>query len=358
MPTGKIIRYSYRSLGYWIIPVIAVLAFWHPALAGPFSKTIPPLTREMVNETSEKPSQSESPEEDKKDQEQLLIEYLTLRNQGVLLKQGSFQIENSFSYSLNNVSLRLIGDLGSGPELIEQELRDRSWRYDFILRYGLTDELQLSLNVPYVNSEREARVLGAASLTDQTLKFNSDGAGDISLGIRYHAVKERNSGFDLIPFIEGFIPTDFTPDTIFLSADPLISFRQFGFAGGFTFIKPDDPGVLFLTLSGNHFLEKEVENLGNLEAFTLVSYGLGYSLALNYNFAPFFVISGSTYIVDRKVTSFLTSSQTSFDPEVVLLRLGFDYRFSRSFYIEPSFGIGITEDATDFIFTLSIPYQF
>ena len=95
------------------------------------------------------------------------------------------------------------------------------------------------------------------------------------------------------------------------------------------------------------------------KSFTLttLSYAGGFSIALNDDFAPFISVSGTHTLKDREIVP-LASNPFVQEFNIINLRIGFDYRLSKAMYIEPSVIFGLSEDASDVSFNLSIPYQF
>lgn len=269
--------------------------------------------------------------------DETLIEYLSLRSRGILLRPNQLQIEAFATYSHNSfLSLNLVNS----------ELDTTS--AGLALRYGLFEDTQLSMSGSYIYRENELTSGG------KKRTFDNNGVGDLSFRIQHQPIKEADHGFDLVPFLGAIVPTDPGPKEAFTNK-PRLGGGQYGITGGFSIIKPEDPAVIFLSYSNTYFFPESVAGHGELGSLLTLGYGVGFSLAMNDDFAPFISVSGAVDLggQDIKRNKF---PDTEAEFNVVSLRMGFDYRVVKGLIVEPSVSFGLTEDAADVQFSVNIPY--
>jgi len=117
--------------------------------------------------------------------------------QYILLRKGQWELENSIAYahySANQIYLQSFAILDPvfltlGQFGVQQAKRDL-FTYNLASRYGLLNNLQLDVNVPYVYRHDLITTTGsvAGGQPDTTLDRNS--LGDVSLGVSYQPVSE------------------------------------------------------------------------------------------------------------------------------------------------------------------------
>ena len=83
-----------------------------------------------------------------KEKDEILVEYLSLRGVGVLLEKNQLEVEGSVSYTHDTAR-------GGTNFTTGEETNFDSGQFDGSLRYGLTNDTQLSLSLPVVFSQIE-----------------------------------------------------------------------------------------------------------------------------------------------------------------------------------------------------------
>jgi hypothetical protein len=254
---------------------------------------------------------------------------------------------------------------------------------DVTARYGLTDRLQLDVNVPYIYRRSTFQSGGAgndaSALTDRTVSTN--GLGDISAGVGYRLLRETAGRPDVVinarvkgptgkdPFgielteVEGSegnlqVPTRLSTGTGVWAA-----------SAGISVLKTLDPLVVFGSLNYFHnfqrdrpdISEAEGDQPGRVDLGSALQYGLGVAFALNDT------SSLSLSFVQR----FVRSSRLRLDDDedgwqrivgssanVGLLNIGATFSLSERLALLANLTTGITNDAPDMTFSVRLPYRF
>ena len=250
-----------------------------------------------------------------------------IRGDKVVLPKGKLETELNVTY-YDNSQLGLLG------------FRDRTLIFPLTARYGITNRLLGVVTMPFAIGWRENP--GETKTTTQ----QTSGLADISFGLQYQILTERVIRPDLMFFLlassdtgrGGYqLPTTQTPlGTGFWQINP-----------GLSLVKTVDPVVLFGSLSYTHFFEKSGFQPG--EAVNPV---LGVGFAVNDEIALSFKLAGS-FITRAKYRGEEFGRVLS--PFSFYFTL--DKYITDKSYLEPSVGIGLTEDAPDFSFGLSYVHR-
>jgi hypothetical protein len=280
------------------------------------------------------------------------IEKILMDRGGVLLRKGKWQIEPSMTYvhtSANKISIEGYTVL---PVLIIGEISTEKVKRDIFIqtlttRYGLKNNLQVELNVPYRYQHERITVESPAS---ETLR-HAAGLGDVSAGIFYQCAYEKGIIPDLVAGISVKSPTGQEP----YGQDIGLGTGHWGIKTSLVAVKASDPAILFSSLGYTKNLERnDIEGYGTIEPGDSFDYGLGFAFALNYQVALSFQLSQSVTQKMRVNDNSVASSFTN----VVTLKYGLTWSLSKNFSCEVSAGHGLTTDSPDFIFGLSFPYSF
>ena len=255
------------------------------------------------------------------------VEETFVRAEKVVLPKGKLDTELNVSYFDNSH----VGFLG---------VRDRALVFPFTLRYGITNRLLGLVTVPVGIGWRE--IPGET----KTRINQTAGLRDISFGLQYQVLTEGVVRPDVALFLlassdtgkGGFLlPSTQTPlGTGFWQINP-----------GVSFVKTVDPVVLFGSLSYSHFFEKTGFQPG--EAINPV---LGTGFAINDEIAISFKLAGSFITRPRFHGDDFGSVFTPFSFYFTV-----DKYITNNSYLEPSVGIGLTNDAPNFSFGLTYVYR-
>lgn len=253
---------------------------------------------------------------------------------------------------------------------------------DLTARYGLTDRLQLDVNVPYLVRRSTFRSGGAggnaSGLAEKTVK--SSGLGDISFGASYRLFRETARRPDVVinarlksptgrhPFGVELEEVDDTEGNLSVPGRLSTGTGVWSAAAGVSALKTIDPMVVFGSLTYFHNFQRKFKDLdeiqgdqpGRARLGSAIQYGLGVAYALNE------VSSLSMSFTQRFVRS--TRIRRDVDDEwqrvigstanVGTLNLGATFSLSRDIALLANLATGVTDDAPDMVLSFRIPYRF
>jgi hypothetical protein len=255
------------------------------------------------------------------------VEETFVRAEKVSLPKGKLDTELNVSY-FDNSHLGFLG------------LRDRALVFPFTVRYGITNKLLGLVTVPVGISWRE--IPGQT----QTRIHQTAGLRDIFFGLQYQVLTEGVVRPDVALFLLAGSDTGKGGFLLSSTQSPLgTGFWQIN--PGVSFVKTVDPVVLFGSLSYTHFFEKNGFQPG--EAINPV---LGTGFAINDEIAISFKLAGSLITRPRFHGDDFGSVLTPFSFYFTV-----DKYITNNSYLEPSVGIGLTNDAPDFSFGLTYVYR-
>ncbi|WP_447971913.1 transporter [Nitrospira sp. M1] len=250
---------------------------------------------------------------------------LFLRQEKIVFGQGELLLEFSSLYSSNE------------SQLVNLELKARTWDNAINLQYGLLDGLQFGLQVPVlVNALQETNdLVGMTSIRDEDRGF-----GDVSGDLRYQLLGERRGQPDVILDVNVKSKT---------GGQTLRGSGHWNVGGGLTLVKTLDPAVVFARLGYTETVKRNGFNPGNI-----IEYRFGVGFSLNDRVSLNAQLSGAFLGRSRqRGTQILRSSR-----EVASLLLATTILLDRHFSIEPVIGAGLTDESNDFTFGLRFPYRF
>ncbi|MGX2038937.1 transporter [Methylocaldum sp. MU1018] len=258
-----------------------------------------------------------------------------LRSQKVLFKKGDLQVEFSATYAHDTV------------EISPYKLKFKTAGAGVLFRYGLIDDLELDLSVPFTFAERELDPSTAVEppppgYTRGFIRGDGSGLGDVSGSLRWGALHE-----------EGFIPettlslnvkSDTGHENLFLGT----GFWNIG--GTVSLVKTIDPVVFFGSLGYNAVLEKGGYDPGDQ---VLYAFGMGFSLNDRVSFST--SLNGAAVgRTKQKGFGEITGSGRDIDS----LNFSVTVQVTKGLYLEPFVNFGLTEEATDFFAGINVPYRF
>ena len=194
-------------------------------------------------------------------------EEIALRDQRVLLKRGAATIDFSAMYGRSDQTLF--------PVI---RVESRAAAASGTLRYGLRDDLQLTLRVPAIL--RRTAVFTDASLAGTNLpRIQRQGfAGGAAISLLGVASREAAGRPTIIWSLDGVAPA---------------GTRDRGLGGGFVLSKSFDPAVLFAGLSYLHGLSVDPSDPRASLARHNYGFHAGYTYAVNETFALNTVLLGT-----------------------------------------------------------------
>jgi excisionase family DNA binding protein len=254
-------------------------------------------------------------------------EEIALRDQAVLLKRGATTIDFGVSY-VHSEQAPLPG----------VRVEDRTVAATAALRYGLLNDLQLTLRLPYV--WRRTSLFADASLSGavQSSATSDDYTGDASASLLFVALRERTGRPNIIASLDAV-----------LGNGP----GDKGIGGGIVLSKSYDPAVLFAGI--NYLHGNDIDPADPRRSLAKDNWGLnlGYTYALNDSLALNTVVLAS-----YRNTESPDGVRIPAPRERYALQLGTTWLLARGLFLEPQVSMRLGGEGPDFAFSLNVPYSF
>jgi hypothetical protein len=253
-------------------------------------------------------------------------EETALRDQGVLLlPAGGTTVEMGVSYARaerENLGLLRVEQSTAAANLA--------------LRYGLRDDLQVSLRLPATYRRLSTKV--TAALGD-SVRTSDTYLGDLSASLLGVFSRERTDRPNVILSADVMLPTG--PGDRGLGAGIVVS-------------KSFDPIVLFGGVSYLRGWKVDDADPRRLLARNNFGFNFGYAYALNDSVALSGVFSGTykTHPGGPRATG-IAPSRESYQ-----LQFGATMQIGRGLFVEPMVGVGVGGSAPDVTLLLNLPYTF
>lgn len=253
-----------------------------------------------------------------------------LREQKVLFQKGELELELSTFYSTDQRDTLIRADSGSALARTDSRSVDTA----LIARYGLLNDLELDVRIPFIYAEQEVH-LGAT-----IVRTHDEGIGDIAAGLKYQVWHEDGGTPDVIFFLDFKSPT---------GNEPLLGTGYWHVGAGLSLVKTLDPVVLFGRAGYIVTIEKNGRDPGD-EIFYQA--GVGYSLndRVSFNMQVVGTIVNSLTLNNQKVDG---SSL-----EIFSLQFGVTVLATKHLFVEPVVNFGLTKDAPDVIIGIHVPFRF
>ena len=260
-----------------------------------------------------------------------------LRREKILFRRGEFSFELDGFYSTDNRDdfVRVINPNNASEARVFAKITNTQANWTVIGRYGLIDNLELDLIIPFGYVEQELETEFASSRTDDF------GLGDIAGRLRYQLWDERGWRPDVI--------LDFDVKSRTADDDSLLGTGHWSLGGSLTLVKTVDPVVFFGRVGYLTTLERDRRNPGDIVLYEL---GMGFSLNDRVSFS----MRTAGAVVGRLKENGTEITGSSLD--ILNLEFAVTTRLARNWFIEPSVSIGVTDDAPDLIAGFSLVYRF
>lgn len=244
-------------------------------------------------------------------------------------------------------------DYGRGTSFVQN---DRSFRATTTLRYGIFNDVELALSVPYFASQRRTNAFA------ETIVRNVSGIGDVSTQVSANLWKEGewypgaaltvgvsaptgDHPYDLTNLRRGTMPTN-----------PLALNQTSGHwvpRAALQFFKSTDPLILFFGVGLDYAIPKTFGEI-KIEPGFRYTYNLGFGFALSERSTLGFSINGA--LSERlKVGGVPVANSVT---ELLTARFTLIQRIGQDFWLEPAMTVGLTDDAPDAAFSLSLRKRF
>ena len=317
-------------------------------------------------------------------------EILALADQGgVLTPKGVLTIDPAITYSNSNVSqfnfrgVQILDAFLIGA--IEATESDR----DFIsasvaARYGLTDRMEVSVQVPGVYRNDDLRRTDVTAVTTSTASeeetLEAFGLGDIDFGFQYQLNKPKGDWPFFVANVRARAPTGTGPFDVSrnpFNFETLESTTGSGFwtiQPSLTVIKPTDPLVYFGNFSylynkttkpnefvGGGVVVDEFDPGDSVGVSFGAALGITEKVSASFSYQHFYILpSEQTQTVTTTGTggtTVTTSTSRTGDLQIGTLNFALNNRLKRG-SASLQVGVGVTEDAPDVAVTFRRPFSF
>lgn len=305
----------------------------------------------------------------------------TIDNRGVLTSKGTFILEPAFTYTHSSSTLVAIEGVTILPALlvgiinVSQAERD-IYGYSLTARYGLTQRLEVSLKVPYIQideSIRERQVFDGTPV-DIISDTSGDGLGDVEMSFNY----QINDGLNGMPFfIANLRIKSDTGTSIFdLDQKPIVTSEGaiigvafdeqptgsgfWGIQPGLTVLYPTDPAVLYGSISymWNQKDDKGIEYGGEIDPGDIIGFSFGIGFSVNERTS--FSIGYEHNIIDQTTIEFAPDLEDAeFDTyHSGSLLFGISQEMFDGNAVNLSVAVGVTEQSPDVQISIRAPLEF
>ena len=250
---------------------------------------------------------------------------------------------------------------------------------DINTRYGLTDRLEASINVPFVYRTTTIQSIGGEFSTERNVEDDVDeaGLGDISASLSYRLLPETVERPDVVVSLGVRAPTGKDPYGIGLEQSDTagnLSVPEelptgngvWGVTAGVSVLKTLDPAIVFANLGYTYNIEEDFDDIsagdGNQRADVdlgdSISAGFGTAFALNERLSLALSYSHE-YIRKTEITpeGGRETEVIGSDANIGVFNIGGTYAMTDSTSVVTNLGIGMTDDASDISLTFRMPFQ-
>jgi hypothetical protein len=302
-----------------------------------------------LREEADVRSKLEATVDEKTDQEK---EILTAAGQDYsLAREGNLEITYGFIYAHNATDIL---------ESIENPSVDHSSNHNLTnnigFKYALLDNLSLNASVPFVYKSDQRSTSNERNATD---------IGDVSFGGIWQPIKSDGRSATFMYNSSIVLPTGASPFKIDIDNALATGSGFYSVSAGFSVSKSLDP--VFVFGSGSIYYPLDASNLSQSRDQSMVltkvspgktvglsmgmAYALSYTVSINTSFSLSYATKYKYYWDDNTQTS--SGESTS-----AVLNIGTGWRISPQKTVSTSLGIGLTNSASDFTFSFSIPFDF
>jgi len=253
-----------------------------------------------------------------------------LREQKVLIRRGELWAELDSFYSTDSRD----SFIGSGAAVGLANVQTKSVVSTLVLRYGLLNDLEADVRVPFVWAEQEIDFGVARQNREQA------GLGDVAASLRYQVWHERAGSPDIVLSLEGRFPT---------GDEPLLGTGHWNVGATIAVVKTFDPVVLFARVGYNATLEARGRNPGDQVLYQM---GIGYSLNERVSLST--QLNGA--VVGSTTINGTTVRRSNLD--IINLQFSVTTLVTKRLFVEPFVGVGLSKDAPDAVVGINILSRF
>jgi hypothetical protein len=306
-----------------------------------------------------------------------------LREEHAIFEHG-FTLEPGFSYTRtdrNRVALSgfLILDAIALGTISVDEVESDILLFDLTGRYGLTDRIQLDINVPFLyrsTTYRETATDGEE--VEKTVDLNFE-LSDISFGFSYQLFQESKDWPDIVWSTRVRAPTGSHPfgikqttagenDTLQFPEQIPSGNGIWSLTSGLSFVKTLDPAVIFASFSYSYNFEHDFDDIsskvdervpGSIDIGNAFQFGLGFAIALNESLTMSISYSQRFSQVTRtRVQGGEWNESFASKSNSAQMNFGLVYAITPKFSVIASVATGLTTDAPDTQISFKFPFYF
>lgn len=286
------------------------------------------LEREVTPHRIKQAKSVQATPEDAREDSNRALERALVRESGMLLPSGRFEVEPNLVYSHSTAATNAFRRDAYGPGLV--------------IRAGLPRRVQIDLTLPYVFERRRS-----AGLTS-----DASGIGDVTLGVSHQIMAERASVPGLVGSLAYTASTG--KNTLFENAMPVALGSGFRTVqASLTAIKRVDPLVFFGSYSFTHAF---AANHGGLRVDPGNSHGLRFGTALATS--PDTSLRAAFNVTFYDTTNVGGVALAESDDPLALLEVGGSVVISERTALDVLVGAGLTRNAPDYRITVALPIRF
>ena len=292
-----------------------------------------------------------------------------LRGKKVLYKPGELELEFDLAYGQDTA----VNTFGFSPTTnasrSNAKLTTRSVDSSLTLRYGIVDDLEFTLAVPYGYFEQngdnqpfnkevkpvcteelesikvpECTMPGSpreSIVTAPVSHTNAVGVGDVGGSLSYNLFSESGNIPSITLSLSGQAPTG--------NYNRGLGSGFWGIGGSVSLVKTIDPVVFFGSLGYSAAFEERGTDPSDQVSYSM---GAGYSMNDRVSFST----SLSGRLTGRTKVNGIDRPGTSMDAHS--LQFNTTIQLTKRLFIEPFIDFGLTKDASDFAVGLRFPYRF
>jgi len=249
--------------------------------------------------------------------------------------------------------------------------------FDLSTRYGLTNRLEVGLNIPFVyrsSTYQSTGVDGGPGVSE--ISVDEADLGDISASLSYRLLPETGDRPDVVVNVGVRAPTGTDPYGIGTKTDSVNTNLTvptelptgngvWGINTGVSVLKTLDPAIVFANLGYTYNLEESFDDIsasqgkspGDVKLGDTIRAGFGTAFALNESFSLSLSYSHEYIQKSETTQDGVTNKVIGSDANVGVLNLGGTYALNDSTSIVTSLGVGLTDDASDISLTFRMPFQ-
>lgn len=258
---------------------------------------------------------------------------VSLRREAILTPKGGFSAELDLFYVRRDQNLSSLTPFG----MTVADRRMQTFGANLTGRYGLRDDLELILALPWIR--RTEKLAVTQPETTLTVAESSDTSfEDVRLGLQYAALAEGPGRPGVVVMAEGRVPVDGS--------------SAYALGGNVSLVKSFDPATLFGSLGYLHTFNADTLDVDELTPEHSVVGVAGFAFAMNDRLSLSAALTG-TFTPSDELGEFTLASDQDYD-----LRLALTSLLGENLYVEPSVTVGLNGPDDLVAFGLSIPYVF